>query len=211
MDNSDFIEKFYDICRQIGAKIWGVVTGFVTATGEADFDYDFGVAFMIAVIMLFFVGSACWAASVAASRRYSQIPHFLLGLVIPWIYPLVILFALDIKGQKQMRLESERQRAEKEAAEAERQKNIALNMGISGEEEQVEEALFSPEHFTRLMRNEDGSCAGPWKIVFAGTEMQVMKIVEVLPEVVVVEAVDAKGGSFRMRMPYAKMESIEEA
>ena len=211
MDNADFIDRCFEICKNIGNRCWTIISGYMQSTHEADFDYDLGVAFMLALIILFFVGSACWAASIAACRRYMQIPHFLLGLVLPWIYPAVILFALDIKGQKQMRLAAEQERLEREAAEAERQKNIALNTAGQEVAEKVENTGFNQERFMAIFRNVDGTNPGPWNVVFSGNEMHVIRIIEVLPELISVEVQAENGQTFTMRIPYAKMESWENA
>jgi hypothetical protein len=181
------------------------------ATHEAEFDYDLGAAFFLAVLILFFVGSACWAASIASSRRYNPIPHFLLGLVFAWIYPAVILFALDIKGHKQMLRAAEQEKQEKQAAEAERLKNIALNTDAPQEQEIVDDRGFNQTRFAALARNSSGMDNGPWNVVFSGNEMRVMKILEVLPEVISVEVQGEDGKTFTMRIPYSKMESWENA
>ncbi|MBO4511262.1 MAG: hypothetical protein J5746_00705 [Victivallales bacterium] len=210
MDNADVIDRFYTFCKGVWASFLNLVGGYADATHKAEFDYDFGMAFMLAVIILFFVGSACWAASIATSRRYMAIPHFLLGLVFPWIYPLVILFALDIKGHKQMIRAAEQEKQEKERAEAERQKNIAINTDGKAEQKVVDDNGFNQARFSAIIRNADSE-PGPWKVVFSGNEMIVTKVLEALPELVSVEVQGDGGKTFTMRIPYAKMESWDNA
>ena len=211
MNNADIIERFFAFCKGIWTSCWTIISEYMAATHEAEFDCDFLVAFLIMLIILFFVGSACWAASIAASRRYMQIPHFIIGLLLPWIYPAVILFALDIKGHKKMILAAEQEQREKAAAEAEHQKNIALNTEGQQAEETIDDNGFNQAKFMALARNVDGNNPGPWNVVFSGNTMHVVKILEVLPELVSVSVQGDDGKIFTMRIPYAKMESWENA
>lgn len=213
MNNSDFIDRFWEIMHNCWNSICKVVLGYVNESSKAtDVEYDLGAAFLIAIGILVLLGSACWAASIAKCRRYNPIPHFILGIVLPWIYPLVILFALDIKGVKEMRAKAEQERQAMEAAEAERQKNISLNMGVKAPEEEVEEETgWNQAFFEKIARAEDGSSAGPWLATYGGNTIRVLSIIEALPEVVNVEFEGEKGAPMKIRIPYAKIENWERA
>ena len=58
-----------------------------------------GWHFILRIFLLaaFFSGSAFLAATVAESRRHNVRYHFILGLVCPYIYPLVLAFILKTK------------------------------------------------------------------------------------------------------------------
>lgn len=212
MPIDSFVQSVIDALQSACLWFWGEVTGYVDATQKASFDYDFGVAFFIAAVIMFYLGSACWAASIAKCRRYNPILHFIAGLIIPWVYPLVILFALNIKGAKAMRIAMAEERKKADEEEAERQRNIALNSGKTVEELEAEKKVeeedgWTQARFTKMARNDDGSQAGPWDVVYGGRKVHVIHIVEALPEVVSVEFKDEKGNMVRMRIPYAKIES----
>ena len=211
MSNSDFIDRFWEIVRNCWDAICKVVLGYVDESSKATaIEYDPAVTFTIAAVMLVLFGSACWAASIAKCRRYNPIPHFLLGLIIPWVYPLIILFALDIKGVKEMRAKAEAERLAKEAEEAERQKNIALNMGAEAQEQPEEEDSWNQAYFEKIARASDGSSAGPWLATYGGNTIRVLSIIEALPEVVNVEFEGEKGKPMKIRIPYAKIEAWEK-
>ena len=211
MNNSDFIDKFWEIVRNCWDAVCKVVLGYVDESSKATaIEYDPAVTFTIAAVMLVLFGSACWAASIAKCRRYNPIPHFLLGLIIPWVYPLIILFALDIKGVKEMRAKAEAERLAKEAEEAERQKNIALNMGAEAQESEEENEGWTQAYFEKIARAADGSSAGPWIATYGGNTIRVLSIVEALPEVVSVEFEGEKGKTLKIRIPYAKIEAWEK-
>ena len=208
VNNSDFIDKFWSVVSDCWNYICKLVLGYVDESSKAtDVEYDVGVAILIAVVIVVLLGSACWAASIAKCRRYNPVPHFILGIFIPWLYPLIILFALDIKGVKEMRAKAEQERLAKEAEEAERQKNIALNMKETVQEE--EETGWTQAHFEKIARSEDGTEAGPWVVSYGGNTIRVLRILEALPEVVNVEFEGEKGATMKIRIPYAKIESWE--
>lgn len=204
------IQQFFRICSNSWHWLCKTTVKFYKATGKADFDCDFQVTVFLAFVVLFLLGSACWSASIAASRRHNAVIHFILGLIFPWVYPIIILFAMDIKGAKQLREALEKQKKEAEEAEAERQKNIQLNMGKEATEEEPE-SEWCQSRFEKMARNPDGSLAGPWDVTYSGRHVHVLHIVEAFPEVVSVEFDDGSGNTLKMRIPYAKIETWENA
>ena len=205
-----FLKWFFGTCVNCWKWLCDTTVGFYKATGKAEFDCDWDVTLLLALIVLFLLGSACWAASIAACRRHNAFIHFILGLILPWIYPVFILFALDIKGAKALKMALEKQKAEADAAEAERQKNIQLNSGTDATED-VPESEWSQQRFEKMARNPDGSFAGPWNVTYGGRQVRVLHILEAFPEMVSVEFDDGKGNTLKIRIPYAKIESWENA
>ena len=233
-----FLKWFFATCANCWNWLCDTTVGFYKATGKADVDCDFGVTLILAILVLFFLGSACWSASIAACRRHNAFIHFIIGLALPWIYPIFILFAMDIKGAKAMKkalalhdaddeqalgarisaladeLPVLRARAAKceelEAAEAERQKAIQINSGENAAEE-TPESEWNQNRFEKMSRNADGSLAGPWNVVYGGRQVKVIHIIEAFPEMVSVEFDDGKGNTLKIRIPYSKIESWENA
>ena len=205
-----FLKWFFGACANSWKWLCDTTVKFYKATGKADFDCDFEVTFILAILVLLLLGSACWAASIAACRRHNAFVHFVLGLILPWIYPVFILFTLDVKGAKEMKLALEKQKEEAEAAEAERQKNIQMNSGTEAKEEEPE-SEWNQARFEKMARNPDGSLAGPWDVKYGGRQVRVLHILEAFPEMVSVEFEDPSGNKLKIRIPYAKIESWEDA
>ncbi len=201
---------FIDILKHIGAKILELTKHFAGVTADAQLEFDLGTWLTIILVILFLLGSACWAASIAASRRHPIWMHFVLGFVVPWIYPIIILFKMDIYG------EAERKRAEQEAlqkkaeAEAEKQRiqeQLGKQVALEEDESGIEGKQWNQKYFDKIGRDEEGRNAGPWKAVISGNEIIVLEILETEPELVYVVFKDFKGAPKKMRIPYAKIES----
>lgn len=174
---------------------------------KAEIEADPLLIIAIALLVVFFLGSAFWAVSIASCRRHNPHVAFLFGLVLPWFFPLLILFTLDVKGERARRREEAKKRKEREevsARQAEEERRTA------------EEALandfrakWTQSYFEKLARKADGSPAGPFAVEFAGQELRVEQIVEVQPTLVQVEFKDAQGDMQRMRIPFAKIDRWE--
>ena len=85
-----------ELLTALGLKLRDIFMLYAKETPEAELSYDPNLQFWIIFWILFFFGSACWATSIASMRRHPPILHFLLGLVIPWAYPIYILFTMHI-------------------------------------------------------------------------------------------------------------------
>ena len=156
-------------------------------------------------IVIAVLASACWAASIACARRHNAFVSFLLGLLIPWIYPLVILFAMNIPGKWDVtKKKKEEEKAVMEAAVAEVEENT-----IKPDENGEIPFEATPAYFNTISRTADGQPAGPWKVTFNGNVITVTKIIEILPEALSVEFHDSKSELKKMRFPYSKIESWE--
>lgn len=201
---------FIDILKHIGAKILELTKLFAGVTADAQLEFDMGSWLTIVLVILCLLGSACWAASIAASRRHPLWLHFAIGFVVPWIYPIFILFKMDIHG------EAERRRAEQEAlqkkaeAEAEKQRiqeQLGKERELQNAESGIEGKQWNQKYFEKIGRDDEGRNAGPWKAVISGNEIIVLEILETEPELVYVVFKDSKGTPKKMRIPYARIES----
>ena len=56
----------------------------------------YSVAFIIAVL------SGCWSSSIAEKKVRGTLPHLVIGLCIPVVYPLLILIILPAKKKKKV-------------------------------------------------------------------------------------------------------------
>ncbi len=199
------------LLQQAWQKIVDITLWFAKETEKAELDADPGMAMVIALVLTFLLGSACWAASIAQARRHSIWLHFTLGLLLPWVYPLVILFAMNIKGEKEMIAKLEAKKREQEEREAERQRNIDLLNPPEEEPEPDASIVWKRSYFERIARDREGKPAGPWDVQFNGVVLRIVRIIEAQDELVVVEQLDARGQISRLRIPYAKIEAWQNA
>lgn len=203
-----------DLLTALGMKLRDLFLLYAKETQEAELTYDSNLQFWIIFWILFFFGSACWATSIASMRRHPPIIHFLLGLVLPWAYPLYILFTMDIYGEKERREAEQEQIAQKEAEEEERQriqeelnarKAIADTEGV-----QATDKRWTQQYFNSIARDSEGRNAGPWKATVSGTDIIVLEIIEAEEDLVYVVFKSYNDQPSKMRIPYAKIESWEK-
>jgi hypothetical protein len=207
-----FLHSLLDLIVRYGDQAMDYLTKVGKDTEKAQLKADPMTAILIAIGLTFWLGSAFWAASIASCRRHASLPHFLMGLILPWIWPLYILFNMEIKGERERKELAAQEAAKREAEEAEKarqleavikeQRGLIRDDGVKGG--------YTRDYFLAISRKEDGTPGGPWKAVFFDREVLVKQILEVLDEVISVEMVDRKGKMSKMRMPFNKIESWED-
>ena len=79
--------------------IWSLAIKLVSLPFYAETEPGWHFILRIFLIAAFFAGSAFLAATVAESRRHKVRYHFLLGLIFPYIYPLVLAFILKTRQE----------------------------------------------------------------------------------------------------------------
>jgi len=79
--------------------IWFDILDCLMILFRADVAPDWHFILKILLIGIFFLGSACLAATIAETRRHKMKFHFLLGLLVPYIYPLVLFWRLKIASE----------------------------------------------------------------------------------------------------------------
>jgi len=170
--------------------------------------FNFLAAVLLVLATTILIGSGCWAASIALSRRHSGWLHFLLGALMPGLYPLVIMFAMGLKGERQRKKQMAAERLAREK-EAEEKRLIMEIQGIQPQEAPIEEdeGKFNAQYFERIARDADGNKAGPWKVNFAGSDIVVQEILDVQADFVLVEMIGREGTHEKIRIPYSKVES----
>ena len=166
-----------EIIQTIFDVLSNIVRYFAGATAEAELRPDLPIVAAIVIILTFMVGSGCWAGAIAEARRHFMKRHFILGFFIPGVYPIFILFAMDVKGAK------EREQAWKEKQEKEEQEAAARRLNeegtATGQKAAAEKSEFDLDYFQR--------------------------IVEALPNAVVIQTQAEDGTNQTIRIPYAKI------
>jgi hypothetical protein len=206
------------IIKDILIGLWGsfvsLVAFFAEKTQEAGIDADPLILAALVILLTVWFGSAAWAGSIAGSRHHSTKLHFVLGLVVPYLYPLIILFAMDVKGA------GERERTRKEQQEAqiaaeEEKRRVAEMLETPQDEFDAEPVEEKPdwdmEYFDRISRDENGNPTGPWRIVYGDTEVIALRIVDALPQNVLVEVEGDDERGHRLRIPYSRIVSCDPA
>ena len=203
---------------------------FVERTAEAGIRPDLQVIIFILVFLTVWMGSAFWSASIAVMRKHSMIPHFIAGFVVPYVYPVTILFALDVKGARALTRqkaqqdqgeamaaeEKERLRSIGQAVPAQEAASQSAVAGTPGDAAENNSAAAAPEefdqrYFKEIALDDNGEPTGPWRIQYGGTEVVAVRIVESLPFAVAVEITTADGKTQKIRIPYAKITSCTPA
>jgi hypothetical protein len=73
---------------------WDTFIDFIMIPFYARTIPDWRFILIVFLIGAFFLGSAFIAATIAESRRHKMKIHFLLGLIAPYIYPIVMAFRM---------------------------------------------------------------------------------------------------------------------
>ncbi len=160
------------------------------------------------VIALVWLWSGCVAASIGESRLRSPFLHFLFGLVLPVLYPVIIFFRMDFNVPK-----------EEAAADEEDVEHVEGPPPVVGEDAPAmisEEALgqpaevFNEEFFKQRAVDLAGNVLGPYLVTVDGQELRAERIVDAMPNVVILEITSAGGKSQTLRVPYDRIEAFKD-
>ena len=142
-----------DILQSLLQAFLSLIAFFAESTAAAGIRADPFLLAAILIVLTVWYGSGAWAASIAGSRRHSGLLHFILGAMLPVVYPVVILFAMDVKGARE-RAEELRLAEEKTKAEEEEKRRIAEMLGRQAAPEPGTEAtaevVFDAAYFERI-------------------------------------------------------------
>ncbi|MDD3694484.1 MAG: hypothetical protein PHG44_00775 [Lentisphaeria bacterium] len=177
--------------------------------------FEFDKALFIVLFSTLLIGSGCWAASIAISRRHSGPLHFVLGAMFPLIYPFIIMFCMELHGEGSRRRKLEEEKRQKELAEEEKQRVLEIQglrekkeEGQSSEDKQ--QPSFNKSYFEDIARDESGQKAGPWKVGFGGNDIVVQQILEVQDSLLLVELSGREGKNEKLRIPFNRIDYWKE-
>ena len=157
--------------------------------------WGIGLFFLILVWLLSGFASYEFANSTGMHGK----KHFWIGLVLPVVYPLVLLvrkLVIRAKAVSEAKRESERIAAERDQIEAERRRI---------------DATPNKDNFAKLKGSSDASSIkAQFRLELAdGSALMIAKILEVQDALAVFELESSEGETPRvLRMPYAKMARI---
>ena len=160
--------------------------------------FNFQGAGLVILIFNLLLFSACWSASIAEDRVRSAKISFILGFVLPVVYPIYILFTMGLKAK----VESESLVDDSASEDSEIYVEDATTIFD-------ESALDYNEHFFRkyYLAHTEGK-----KYVFEveGLPVTVDRIVEVRIDLLVVQADGGNGEAQTIRIPYNTIENFSE-
>lgn len=187
-----------------------LIEGCYVKVCESGLDPDWTALTAKALILVIVLGSAFTSASIAELRNRNRLLHFVVGLIIPWIYPVVIFFFLPKYYPSKKKAEVEHEIAEKNEIPDSHLKSYKKRRKdeISTEPDTVG---ISPRHFAMLSKDEAGNSRGPFILELKdGRTLEVSKIINTLPEVVIVEIEELKGKPKTVRFPYSQIQSCQD-
>ncbi|NOY79588.1 MAG: hypothetical protein GXP31_01155 [Kiritimatiellaeota bacterium] len=198
------------LIARIFGYIWDFFLGAAVNILEAGLDTDPRTLILIFVGVTVVLGSACWASSIAEARLYSPKLHFFIGLFAPVLYPVILLFAMDVKYPGAVRQPPGEAPETPPVAPPAEPQEVETDAGEDTGENVVE---YDQAYFREIARDEAGNFVGPWRIDLADNAIVAQRILDALPHAVVIETVPHGPNSKpqRLRIPYDKIESCVRA
>ncbi len=202
--------------------IFGGLTTFYTflynllndAVG-AGLNPDWNSLLIFSILTAFILGSPFAAATMAELHGKNRFVHFMLGLALPWAYPIFMFMKLirkpatELPGKQDETVDGDEKTVLGEAPESHLKYEYgdAVAVGPSPDTAPVMEQKY----FARIASDESGKTLGPYILeMIDGRIVEVSKIAEALPNVVILEVVEG-GKSNTIRLPYTKIKICREA
>ena len=169
---------------------------------------NFGTAIMLSIVVLTLGFSACWAAAISEKRLHGVKVHFILGLLIPFLYPLLI--------NSSMKVNRKDTKSEEEVAP----EKIKVEGYVKVEEEMQDEIDFdeieissdyNEDYFKSIYLDASGNHNGPFSIDVEGNILKAEKITMVASEFMVIEKLGDGDKIQTLRIPYNKIINFSEA
>ena len=157
-----------------------------------------GIGWFILILIWLLSGFASYEFANSTGMHGKK--HFWIGLVLPVVYPVILLIrklVIRAKAVSEAKRESERIAAERDQIEAERRRI---------------DATPNKDNFAKLKGSSDASSIkAQFRLELAdGSALMIAKILEVQEALAVFELESNEGETPRvLRMPYAKMARIE--
>ena len=139
------------------------------------------------IIILIVFASAFWSAQLAEMDRKKRFTHFLVGLFIPWMYPLIIYKAINTSS-----------------------KSVDDTIIVEQKEEMTENEKIA-KLFAKIAIDENGEPQGPFIFNLTdNTALKVNLITEVKDSLIVVEAITSEGERQKLRVPFSYIKSYSK-
>lgn len=208
----DFLNIILDIFTGSFTALYTFIQDIISNAFDAGLVINWNRVLKNSIWITVWIGSPFAAASVAESRDRNRLLHFMLGLAAPWIYPISIFFMLSkarefhIEKEKQEEPLEETKTGENEIPES-HLKHINKGENIEAPQIPSPAEKIDAKYFGKISTDEAGNSLGPYLLQLADERsIQVSRILETLPEVVVLE-MDEGYRKKTVRFPYQKIKS----
>ena len=175
-----------------------IVSGSGSFIDAANAQRSWGFTWFILILVWLLSGFASYEFANSTGMHGKK--HFWIGLILPVVYPFILLIRkliIRAKAVSEAKRESKRIEAEREQIEAERRRI---------------DATPNKDNFSKLKGSSDASSIkAQFRLELAdGSTLMIAKILEVQDALSVIELESNEGETPRvLRMPYAKMARIE--
>jgi len=173
-------------------KCWQAAADFFTQVFTQDMPFGevcYGSLLLwVGLLTLAFISGA-YAVTVARRKNRNAMLFFLGGFVVPVVGPAVLYYAVKPAEESQ-------------ADDSAHSEEIVA--------EDVPKGWNRP-YFKHISLKSDGTPGGPWKITYNGATVDMLEIVETQAEFFKARVKNRAGEVITARIPYAKVENLEEA
>ena len=165
-------------------------------------------------IMVVCLWSACYSASVAEVKLRRPFNHFFIGLFVPIIYPLLALWKLPAysasKGGSQKKQDYEKGDGPPPVEIAPPALENAPPALVNAEMLEKTNVAFDLNYFKKIAVDLSGNYRGPFLLTINSEKLKVERIIDPLPNVLLIEFISADGKLQNMRIPYKNIEACVE-
>ncbi len=171
------------------------------------------------IMIIIILWSGCFSASVAEFRLRSPLFHFFIGVLIPVIYPIFILFKMTVYSAPVAKLEVEEEVIHHiegpPPVEAAPPASIETTAPVAGlintESLDSPNRTYDQGYFKQIAIDASGNHRGPFIFIVKGNEFKVEKIIDPMGDAVLIEFVSSDGKLQKLRIPYQNIDSVKEA
>ena len=170
---------------------------------------------IIFAILIIFLGSGCISGSIAEERMRNIAGHFILGFIVPIIYPILIYMKLSVhskeeaRGRKVLDFEQVEGAPPVETPPPAMVENAPPAL-LDSRMLDKPVVVFDQAYFKKVAVDMSGNYRGPFLLTVNGEKLKTERIIDSLPEVVLIEFLSADGKMQNMRIPYKNIEGCQE-
>lgn len=167
-------------------------------------------------VMVIWLFSGCLSASIAEDRLRSPWFHFCLGMMIPYLYPLIMLFKLPVytppaeKPEKQEKVYQKVEGPPPVDAAPPAPPDTTGPAVLDTQMVAAADVAFDRTYFKQISVDMSGNHRGPFIFKIKGNDLKVERIVECLEQAVMVEFISADNKTQSIRVPYKNIEACKE-
>jgi len=210
MDIFQFLWNFF-----FGSFEWVLdfIKEWYSQATDAGFSPNEATIICITIFLIVVIGSGLTAITVAELRNRKRSPHFILGILFPVAYPVLLYFILpEFKILSKEEKELEKMVAsmpDEEGMLPESELKSVAKADIEGGAVEIEiGVVLDQQYFGRVSRDESGNPNGPFMIEMKdGRILEIKRISGALQDVVAVEIGQESGESKTIRLPYKNITS----